>query len=89
MDSSGQRRAGSAVIWTSDWVGVPSRCRWVALVPSVSGVGKNKIAIKFVTSVWAASAGSRDTPLADRYLGVNRGLRRLRGHSNHENAEVF
>ena len=37
----------------------------------------------------ASSARGRSTPLTDHYLRVNRRVRRLRGHSNHENAEVF
>ena len=63
---------------------------WVALVPSwCLWCRENKIAFKFVTSAWDSLRGGRNTPLPDNDLGVNHGVRRLRSHSNHENAEVF
>ena len=63
---------------------------WVALVPSgCLWCRENKIAIKFVTPAWDSLRRGRDTRLTDRYLGVNLGVRRLKGHSNHANAEVL
>ena len=63
---------------------------WLALeFAGVCGVGENKIVIKLVRLLWAASGASRSKPLADHYPGVNRELRRLIGHSNHENLEVL
>ena len=55
----------------------------------VSGAGRRRLPSSLSRLLWAASAGGRNTPLAEHYLGVNHGVRWLRGHSNHENAEVF
>ena len=89
--SSVSRYLGLSIVFTRDH-------EYFALLSSVGCIGtstvsvvsgENKITIKLLRLHGAASGASRRNPLPDHYLGVNRQLRRLMGHSNHESPQVL